>query len=223
MIKYYNDLIQGTDEWLQCRKGIVTGSGISNLLTPKLNSCKSDKIKDYAMQLIAEQLTEHLEPHFESYDMRRGSMQEEVARQYYTDNYLPVKECGFITNDRFGFMIGCSPDGLVGEDGGIEIKSRLNKFQIETIINFEVPDEYMLQCQFFLLVSERQWIDFIQYSNGMPLFVKRVQKLSNYHDAMVRALLEFNERLEILKFRYLNNANDLITTEYKEFNLDITC
>ena len=106
--------------------------------------------------------------------MLRGEWDEVEARIKYREHFGPVTECGFITNDDNGFVIGYSPDGLVGDDGLIECKSRRQRFQVKTISADQVPAEYMLQLQTGLLVTGRQWIDFVSYCGGMPMYVKRV-------------------------------------------------
>ena len=100
-----------------------------------------------------------------------------------------------MTNDDHGVVIGYSPDGLVGDDGLIECKSRRQKFQIETILADEVPAEYLLQCQTGLLVTGRKWLDFISYCGGLPMFVKRVWPCPEIHRAILDAASAFEQRL----------------------------
>jgi len=99
-----------------------------------------------------------------------------------------VETVGFITNDRWGFTLGYSPDGLVGEHGLIECKSRRQKYQIQTIVEYAAaglaPEDYMAQLQTGLLVSERQWIDFVSYSGGLPMVTTRI-----YPDDVVQAAI----------------------------------
>ena len=172
--EYIFELQQGSDEWLQARCGVVTASVVKQLLTPQGKVAKNATSRSLVYEIAAQRLTGHVEESYISYDMERGKIQEEFARDAYSEVYAPVQECGFITLEDEGIKIGASPDGLVGEDGGIEIKSRLAKFQVSTITNGGVPSEYMCQIQTTLLVSGREWWDFVQYSNGMPLYVERV-------------------------------------------------
>ena len=95
-----------------------------------------------------------------------------------------------------------SPDGLVGDDGLIECKSRRQKYQIETILADEVPAEYLLQCQTGLLVTGRKWLDFISYCGGLPMFVKRVWPCPEIHRAILDAALAFEQRLAAAQTRY---------------------
>jgi predicted phage-related endonuclease len=173
--KYYYDLAQGTDEWLEARLGLITASRVKDLLTGTFKISKDKKIKMFAYELASQRINKRIEESYMSWDMERGHIEEGLARDMYEEKTgEKVKECGFITTDDLGFDFGFSPDGLVGDNGIIEIKGRQPKFQIQTFISGKVPSEYMLQCQTGLWASEREWCDFIQFSNGMPLFVKRV-------------------------------------------------
>lgn len=219
-IKYHYDIIQGTDEWLKVRLGIVTASEIGMLLTPTLKEASGAKVKAYACEIAAQLMDDHIEDSFQSYDMMRGHIQEGTARDIYSTGYAPVSECGFITNDSFGFTIGCSPDGLVADDGGIEIKSRKGKFQVGVILADEMPAEHMLQVQAFMLVSGRKWCDFVQYSNGMPLFVKRVLPDLSIHEKIVSAVGKFYQLVDELMKNYAEKSKAFIETEYVEICMD---
>ena len=214
---YHTDIEQGTDEWLKVRLGIVTASEVCNLITPKGKACKGEKVQMYACNKAAEREYGFLEDHYESFDMMRGHFQEGIAREVYNDNYEPVRECGFITNTINGVKIGASPDGLTLE-GGIEIKSRLAKFQIKTIILDEVPAEYMNQIQFLLLITGRDWFDFVQYSNGLPLFVKRVLPDPVRQAEIMDALIKFEQIVVDMQATYKENTAKLIPTERVEMN-----
>ena len=170
--QYFNELEQGTPEWLEVRRGILTASNTKQLLTPTHKIAKNDKVRELAFELAAQRITGRVEPMVTTYHMERGHIEEVFAREIYEEKYHTVKECGFIRNGNFGY----SPDGLVGDDGIIEIKSRIQKHQVKTILSGSTPDEYMIQCQDGLNVSERKWIDFIQYSNGMEMFVHRIER-----------------------------------------------
>ena len=136
--------------------------------------------------------------------------------------YAPVEYVGFITNDKFGFTIGYSPDGLVGADGLIEAKSRRQKYQIQTMIEnvYEdtIPEEYMLQIQTGLLVSERSFCDFISYSGGLPMVTIRVFPDDKIQSAIVEAATAFEARLNEKMAKYeavLASKARLLPTERK--------
>jgi hypothetical protein len=197
-IKYYPDLIQGSDEWHAARCGLLTASEMKLVLTPTLKVACNDKERSHLYELLAQRITKYVEPHYIGDDMLRGQEDEVYARLFYAENYAPVKDMGFITNDRWGFTIGCSPDGLVGDDGMLECKSRRQKFQIETIINASggvIPQEYVLQVQTALLVTEREWVDFVSFSGGLPMVTVRVFADRRVQEAIVVAATTFEERL----------------------------
>lgn len=196
-ITYHPELIQGSDEWLALRLGILTASEIKHILTAKtLKKSSNDRERQHVFDILSQRITDYVEPHYVSDDMIRGRDDEIEARAQYAKHYAPVQEVGFITNDRFGFTIGYSPDGLVGDDGLIECKSRRAKYQVQTIAENEVPEEFILQLQTGLLVSERKWIDFVSYSGGLPMFVKRVYPDPTIQAAIIDAATDFEQRVE---------------------------
>ena len=216
MIRYHRDLVQGSDEWLAARCGLLTASEMKLIVTPTLKPASNDKERAHLYELLAQRITRHVEPSYISDDMLRGREDEIEARILYAERYAPVDEVGFITNDRFGFTLGYSPDGLVGDDGLIEVKSRRQKYQIETLINGEVPAEYAIQIQTALLVSERAWCDFISYSGGLPMVTIRVEPDAKMQAAILDAAAAFEQRLaeklETYRTRLASTAR-LIPTE----------
>jgi hypothetical protein len=198
-ITVYRDLEQGSPEWIQARAGILTASTMKAIITPTLKVAANDKERSHLYQLLAERVTKHVEPTFQSYDMERGNFDEEHARAKYAEVYGEVEEVGFITNDKLGFPVGYSPDGLVGDDGLIEVKSRVQKLQMQTfiecIVGQVVPAEYLIQCQSGLMIAERQWLDFISYSGGMKMATVRCYPDPVMHEAIGNAAVDFEHRL----------------------------
>lgn len=211
----HRDLLQGSDEWLQARCGILTASEMRHIITPTLKVAKNDKASAHLYELLAQRITGCVEPAYISDDMLRGQQDEIEARALYARHYAPVEEVGFITNDEWGFTIGYSPDGLVGDDGLIECKSRRQKFQAETIINHEMPGDYWIQVQTGLLVTGRAWCDFISYCGGMPMVTIRVDADETTQAAIVNAASEFEALLSEKWTDYRANltAGRLIPTE----------
>lgn len=192
----YHDVDQGTDEWLQLRRGLMTASEIKLIMTPTLKIANNEKERAHLFELLAQRITGYTEPHYFNDDMLRGHEDEIEAKIAYAENYAPVTDIGFITNDQFGFTMGFSPDGLVGDEGLIECKSRRAKFQIETILSGEMPLDYMLQVQSGLLISGRLWCDFISYSAGLPMMTVRVFPDDKVQNAIIEAAYEFENRLQ---------------------------
>ena len=196
-VKRHTELIQGSDEWLAARCGLLTASEMKLIVTPgTLKAASNDKERAHLFDLLAQRITRYVEPHYVSDDMLRGHDDEVEARKLYAARHADVDtSVGFITNDKWGFTLGYSPDGLVGGFGAIECKSRRQKYQIQTILENEVPIEYMLQLQTGLLVAELQWIDFVSYCGGLPLFVKRVYPDHRVQSAIIEAAGAFEKRL----------------------------
>jgi len=185
---------QGSEEWLQARCGLLTASEVKLILTPTLKVANNDKTRAHVYELAAQRITQHVEPHYVGDDMLRGHEDEVRARLAYAAKYSEVTECGFITSNKWGFTIGYSPDGLVGDDGLIECKSRRQKFQVQTITQ-GVPDEHILQLQTGLLVTERPWMDYVSYCGGMPMAVIRVLPDPEMQDAILTAAADFEKRI----------------------------
>lgn len=195
MIKYHENLTQGSDEWLAARCGLLTASKMKLILTPTLKIASNDDERKHLYELLAQRVTRYIEPSYVSDDMLRGRDDEPDAIIKYSETYSPVREMGFITNDEWGFTIGYSPDGLVGEDGLVEAKSRRQRFQVETIIKNAMPKEYVLQVQTGLLVSGRKWCDFITYCGGMHMLTLRIYPDSEVQEAIIEAATAFEMRL----------------------------
>ena len=219
-ITYHPDMVQCAEDWLAARCGLLTASEMKSILTPTLKIASNDRERSHLYELLAQRITRYVEPQYVSDDMLRGQSDEIAARALYAEHYAQVQEIGFITNDEWGFTIGYSPDGLVGDDGLIECKSRRQRFQIQTIVECvtdgAAPDDYMLQLQTGLLVSGRKWIDFISYSGGLPMTVIRVFPDARIQDAIVAAATAFEARLaeKMAKYRaVLESPARLIPTE----------
>lgn len=221
-ITTYQDLEQGTDEWLAARCGLVTASTVGNLITPKtIKPASNDTSRALALTLVAERITGHVEPIHETSDMLRGTLDEPYARDAYAEHFAPVAQIGFMVRDDFGFKLGFSPDGLVGEDGLIEIKSRKQKIQLKTILEDAVPLENMAQIQCGLLVSGRKWCDYVSYSGGMPLYTKRVLPDSKWQEAIIEAVSAFEESATQMIDAYLSAVEGRPATERVDHFADI--
>jgi hypothetical protein len=215
-VTYHDAFDQGSQHWLDARCGLLTASEMKLILTPTLKVASNDKERAHLYELLAQRITKYVEPRYVSDDMLRGQCDEITARQLYAKHYAPVTECGFVTNNKWGFTIGYSPDALVGGQGLIECKSRRQRFQVETFIGGEAPADFMMQCQTGMLVAEREWLDFVSYSAGLPLFVCRVWPDEVVQNAIVEAAGAFEARLSERLATYraaLASAPKLIETE----------
>ncbi len=220
MVEYHGEIEQNTPEWFAIRCGVVTASVVKCLLTSKLKIADNDTVRQMAYEFAAQQEMKHVEPTFPNYQMRRGHLEEVLARDVYSEFYSPVTEVGFVTNDKDGFVVGYSPDGLVNNDGLIEIKSRIQKHQVKTIVNGVVPAEYMLQMQTGLYVTERKWCDFVSYSNGMPLFVKRVEPDAEIQEKIKEAIGLFYARVDEIRTAFRDESSGLVMTDRVQLDFD---
>jgi hypothetical protein len=221
-ITYHPELVQGSDEWIAARLGLITAGSMNLLLTPKkLEYAKNEKERAHLFELLAQRVNNYIEPQYIGDDMLRGLNDEVDARILYGEKYAPTTECGFVTNDKFGFVIGYSPDALVGDDGLVECKSRAQKYQVQTIIEGVLPDEYRLQIQTGLLVTERKWCDFVSYCGGMPMFVLRVIPDPQIQAIILEAARAFNGRLAEATAIYQRAIVGLHPTERKTYDEEI--
>lgn len=202
-LKIYEDLEQGSDAWLAARCGIVTASVVGQLITPKtIKPAVNDTSRGLTATLAAERITGFVEPMQASQAMERGTLDEPYAREIYSEHYAEATEVGFMVRDDWGFRLGYSPDGLVGDDGLIEIKSRNQRIQLGTILADEVPLTNMAQIQCGLMVSGRDWCDYVSYSGGMPLYVKRVLPDPAWFTAIIVAGCDFEVAVDDMLGRY---------------------
>lgn len=223
MIKYHAEVTQGSEEWAALRCGILTASEMKLIVTPTLKAASNDKERAHMYELLAQRITGYVEPSYISDSMLRGMEDEIEARLQYHKTYAPVEEVGFITNDKWGFTIGYSPDALVGDDGLIECKSRNQKYQIMTLCNYVSADtidpDFMIQCQTGLLVSERKWIDLVSYCGGLPMATVRVLPDEKIQAAIIDAATAFEKRLSEAQAKYesvvASKTTRLIPTERK--------
>jgi putative phage-type endonuclease len=212
----YNDLEQGTEEWLAARRGMVTASTVGQLLTATGRPASNDTSRRLTLALVAERITGETEPVFMNDDMLRGHLEEPIARDMYAEHFSGgeiVTETGFMVRDDHGFPIGYSPDGLVGDNGLIEIKAPRAKGHIATILSGTVPDRHMAQIQAGLLVSGRDWCDFISYYGGLPPFVKRVHADLKWAESIVTAVADFEEAAADMTRNYDLATRGLPATE----------
>ena len=219
-LQVFDDIEQGTDEWHAIRRGIVTASVIGQLITPgTIKPARNDTARAITAHLVAERITGYTEPTFTSADMERGNFDEPFAREVYDQHFAPVTEVGFMIRGTIGY----SPDGLVGADGIIEIKSRRQKKHLTTILADEVPAENMAQLQAGLFVSGRDWCDYISFCGGMPLYVKRVHPDPRWFEAIIAAVQLFETNAATMIAAYQESTRGLPMTEriepYEEMRL----
>lgn len=188
-----HDMEQGTPEWFAVRLGVPTASEFSTVMASGRGGTPSVTRRKYMLKLAGEILTGEPAESYTNPAMERGHEMEAEARNLYAfmADVDPV-QVGFVTNGR----AGCSPDALVGERGGLEIKTRAPHLLIETLLKGEMPTEHTAQVQGCMWVCEREWWDFAAYYRGLPLFTKRIERDEAYIARMASAVREFTEELD---------------------------
>jgi hypothetical protein len=189
------DCDQGTPEWHQCRLGIPTASSFATVMAKGEGKTR----RDYMLKLLGERLTGEPSLSYSNDHMERGKEMEAEARDTYVFmKEAEVRRVGFIRNgDK-----GCSPDSLVGDVGGCEIKTKLPHLQLDVLLRDRLPPEHVAQCQGFLWVAEREWIDFVSYWPRLPLFVKRVYRDDEYIKKLAAEVSTFNAEMAELMERF---------------------
>jgi hypothetical protein len=179
------DCEQNSPEWLRARMGIPTASAFSDVLAKGEGKTR----RTYMLKLAGEIITGEPMESFTNGHTERGHAMEDEARDLYTfQKGAELQRVGFIRNE----IAGCSPDSLIGGDGGLEIKTKLPHLLIDVILKDKCPPEHVAQIQGTLWVTGRQWWDIVIYWPGIPLFVKRVFR----DDAYIKTLAD-----EVARFR----------------------
>jgi putative phage-type endonuclease len=173
------EIIQGSDEWKALRLGKVTASRVADMVARTKSGYGASRA-NYAAQLIVDRLTGVPSETFVNAAMQHGTDTEPEARAAYEFYQgVTVEQVAFAPHPRIGDA-GCSPDGLVGDDGMVEIKCPNTATHLDTLLGQSTPARYIDQIQFQLACTGRAWCDFVSYDNRLPermrLFVRRVSR-----------------------------------------------
>lgn len=186
------DCQQGEPEWFAARLGLPTASEFSTILAKGKDGGKSVTRKTYLLKLAGEILTGEPMETYSNQHMERGKEWEAEAREAYElMKDVDTQQVGFIVNGR----ASCSPDSLIGTDGGLEIKTALPHIQVDRLLRGELPPEYRAQVQGNIWVCERSYWDFVSYCRGLPLLIVRVPRDDGYIATLAGAVKEFNAEL----------------------------
>ena len=187
------DCEQNSPEWFAARAGIVTASTFAKVLAQGKDGGASVGRRDLMLKLAGEILTGEPAPEgYRNADMDRGHEHEPRARALYSLRYATPIRVGFIRNGRKG----SSPDSLVGDKGGLEIKCAIPAVQIDRLLKGRVPPEHVAQVQGNIWVSEREWWDFMSFCPGLPPLVVRAPRDDAYIANLAKAVDAFNEELD---------------------------
>lgn len=193
-------LDQGSDEWKAVRLGKVTASRMADVVATTRTGWGASRA-NYMAELLVERLTGIPAEGFSNGAMQWGTATEPEARmEYQLRTGLDVQQVGFVPHPTIE-MAGCSPDGLIDPDGGLEIKCPNSATHIETLLGRppRVPDKYLKQIQFSLACTGRQWWDYVSYDPRLPermrLFVKRVGRDDHHIASLEKWTVGFLEEL----------------------------
>lgn len=208
-------IVQGSAEWHQARLGKVTASKVADVMA-RTKSGYSASRANYAAQLIIERLTGQPTESFTNDAMRWGTEKEPEARRAYafrTDN--DVAEVGFVDHAVIS-MAGASPDGLIGDDGLLEIKCPNTATHLDTLQTGAPPAKYVSQMLWQMACTGRQWCDFVSYDPRLPedfrIFIARVERdddaIAQMETEVVAFLAEIDARINELNARYGAQVRD---------------
>lgn len=192
---------QRSEEWFEARLGKVTASNLANV-TATTRSGESAYRRNYRLQLVTERLTGQRTEVFINQAMQHGIDTEDEARDHYAFKHADVEEVGFVDHPTIK-MAGASPDGLVGDDGLIEIKCRQPQNHTETLISHQIPSRYKLQMFWQMACTGRKWCDYVSYCPSFPDELKMVVIRLEWDDKQIKLLEE-----EVIKF--LTEVEDTI-------------
>jgi len=191
--------MQQTSEWYESKIGKVSASRCADVMA-RIKSGYSMSRKNYMMDLVIARLTGVYPESFTSPAMQWGIETEAEARkEYEAETFNIVQEVGFIELNE---DVGCSPDGLIGENGGLEIKCPNTVTHIDTILSGKIDRKYMLQIQFSLWVTGREWWDYVSYDPRCPanlrLYIQRVYRDENLISEISEEVEKFVEEMKDL-------------------------
>lgn len=196
-IEIFDDVEQGTAEWFAVRAGIPTASRFATVMAKGEGKTRNE----YMRKLAGEILTGAPMASYKNEQMERGNVMEDEARDFYAFAYnADIRRVGFIKNGQKGG----SPDSLVGDNGGLEIKTAEAHIQIERLILNRLPPEHKAQVQGNLWVAEREWWDFVSYWPKLPLLRVRVYRDEEYIRQIADAVDMFNYELAAMVERIRN-------------------
>jgi len=204
---------QRTEEWFKARLGKVTASRVADVLA-KTKTGVSASRANYLTELVVERLTGQQAELYMNDAMQWGTDTEPQARMAYeAHKSVLVDEVGFIDHSSIA-MFGCSPDGLVGDDGLIEIKCPNSKTAIETILSGKAPSKYIPQMQTQMAVTGRAWCDFVSFDPRLPedlqLFVVRVNRDDEYIANLEKEVSAFLQEVDetVTKLKGFKDGNN---------------
>lgn len=207
MIEVFKDVEQGSQHWHQLRCGCPTASRFADIMAEGDGKMR----RKYLFELAGERITGEPDESWSGnrHTERGKAMEDEARRNYAFMNDTEPKRVGFIKNGN----AGCSPDSLIGDRGGLEIKTKLPHLMVDILTRDSgwYPPEHKWQLQGFLWVAERDWIDLSCYWPKMPPFVRRVTRDETMIGNLAAKVEAFNSELTSLVARLRGDTDELRT------------
>jgi putative phage-type endonuclease len=187
---------QRTDEWFAARLGKVTASRIKDVLAGKTTAAR----RNYMAQLVIERMTQKVPESFTNAAMQWGTDQEPFARAAYeARNGVLVDETGLVDHPVIPNS-GASPDGLIGDDGLLEIKCPNSATHMETLLSRKPDSDYIAQMQWQMACTGRAWCDFVSFDPRMPenlqLCIIRVNRDAKQIETLEKEVIKFLAEVE---------------------------
>lgn len=194
------DCTQNSPEWFAARRGIPTASEFATVLAKGRGGGDSVTRRKYLLTLAGQLLTgEIVQAWAGNEHTERGHAMEDDARQLYAFQCDADPQCvGFMRRGR----AGASPDSTLGDDGILEIKTKLPHLQLDVLELDRLPPEHVAQVQGQLWISGRSYCDFVSYWPRLPLFVERVERDETYILTLAQAIADFNGELDAIVAKY---------------------
>jgi hypothetical protein len=198
------DLKQGSAEWLSARLGVVTASEIDALVTPLFATRKGEGVESYLCRKVCEKTLGWQADDAGSYAVEQGQIIETVCIPWYEFTYdVKVQRVGFCVGD--DPRIGCSPDGFIGDDEGIEIKSPQPPNHLKYLLRGVVPPDYLAQVHFSMLVTGRKAWTFVSFSRQFEPLVIRIKRDEEIQTKLRNALDPFLVKYDELCSKFKPN------------------
>lgn len=195
------DCEQGSPEWFLARAGIPTASEFATVMAKGEGKTR----RKYLMTLLGERMTGEVVESYSNGHMERGKIMEAEARDLYLFRTgAESRLAGTFVNDDIG--AGASPDSVIGDDGLLEVKTRLPHLQLELLLKGGLPAEHKDQVQGQMLVTGRKWVDYVSYWPKLPAHIVRVERDEAYIATLSQEIADFNGELSALLLRFAEAA-----------------
>lgn len=187
---------QGTPEWMEARAGVVTASEFDSILTPEFKARTGEMPKTYLAKKLAEKWIGGPLPGFNVWATEQGQILEEEAVPFFTlETGLAVERVGLCLTD--DGRVGCSPDGLIGEDCGLEVKCPMIETHMKYLLSGIIPKDYAAQVHGSMYVTGRPRWMFLSYCRALPPLIVTIDRDEEIQEKIAEALADFLQALDV--------------------------